>query len=227
MRKYHLSIALALSLFAAACAKESTTADQAKVLTGAFTKINTIRSSDSELRQVREQVRKAHKQAQGQALLARFAGEAGVSMTAGCTGTPLVDGQIDCCVSVEGTNFSMSCTTLQDDTLTCGSTTYTMKQGGTFEMTGSTTGTGMDDMSFNFGMDMNMTIAGGAFGDEGSAFDCNWSFSFTAAQMSEMGSDTGAALDCDSLEFSCTIGGTAISCQDLKTSMTENTETCS
>jgi hypothetical protein len=237
--KIFIATTLAFSLAAAACGNgtpEATTGDQAKAMSGVFTKLQTLSTEGqgglqrSQLRELRKYVRKAQKQAEGQFLLNQFAREAGLSEPVSAS-EPVTfgDDQISCTFEQPdemAMAFSLSCTTLQDDTMECGSTTYTLEEGGTMAMDFSTEGTA-PDLVLNYAMDMNMTISGGEFGD-GTEFDCNWGFTFTQAQLAELESGSGTAgMNCESIDFSCTIGGAEVTCEDLNTAMVDDSNACS
>jgi hypothetical protein len=117
---------------------------------------------------------------------------------------------------------TLTCETLNDDTFSCGDTDYTMKAGGTMAMTFS-----VSDTSFSYGMDLNSTIAGGAFGDDGTEFDCSFGFTFTAAELESLSSGGGAGFNCDDFDFSCSVGGEDVKCEDLKTAFGEDSNSCS
>jgi hypothetical protein len=222
---------LALTLGACGSENSASTTDQAKAMNAVLMKMNTLQSDGDELtlRRLGGVVREARSRVGGQAILAQFAQEAG--QTVRFEDTTIDDGEIRCILSTTSTDSviqtTMNCETLRDDTMACGSTTYTMKSGGTIDMIINTTVSG-EDMTIAFAIDMNANIAGGAFGDAGTAFDCNYGFEFSAAELEAISSSgAGANLDCDDIDFSCTIGGTAIDCNTMKTTFSEEASSCS
>jgi hypothetical protein len=199
--------------------------DQAKALGGALAKMNTLNSEGAariNLRAMSRRLKDARSKAEGQLLLAKFAQEAG--QTARLEEFTVSDEQVSCALTTDsdaGTSGTLSCETLADDTFTCGDIEYTMKEGGTIAMTFAIT-----DTLFSYGMNLDATIGGGAFGD-GTAFDCNFGFSFTAAELEALASGGGDAFDCSDFDYSCSIGGTTIQCEDLKTAFAEESNACS
>ena len=199
--------------------------DQAKALGGALAKMNTLNSGGAariNLRAMSGRLKEARSKAEGQLLLAKFAREAGE--TARLEEFTVSDEQVSCSLTATsdaGTSGTLSCETLADDTFTCGDIEYTMKEGGTVAMTFTVT-----DTLFSYGLDMNATIGGGAFGD-GTTFDCAFGFSFTADELEALASGGGDGFDCDDFDFSCSIGGTTIQCTDLKTAFADESNACS
>lgn len=197
--------------------------DQAKVLGGALAKMSTLNSEGGglNLRQASRIMSKARGQVEGQLLLAKFAREA--RQPVHFETITVSDEDVSCTLETTSeTAGTLTCTTLADDTFSCGETEYTMKEGGTIAMTFS-----ISDTSFSYGMDLNSTIAGGAFGDDGSAFDYSFGFTFTATELEALSSGGGSGFDCDDFDFSCSVGGEEVKCDDLKTAFGEESNACS
>jgi len=198
--------------------------DQAKALGGALAKMNTLNSEGAariNLRAMSKKLKKARSTAEGRLLLAKFAQEAGQAVR--LEDVTVSDEQVSCTLTTDsetGTSGTFSCETLADDTFSCGDIEYTMKEGGTVAMTFAVT-----DTLFSYGLDMKATIGGGAFGD-GTAFDCNFGFAFSADELEALANGGGEAFDCDDFDFSCSIGGSTIQCEDLKTAFGEESNSC-
>lgn len=200
------------------------TGDQAKALGGALAKMNTLNSEGAariNLRAMSGKLKEARSKAEGQLLLAKFAREAG--QTARFEDFTVSDEQVSCTLTTDSetaTSGTLSCETLADDTFTCGDTEYTMKEGGTIALTFTVT-----DTLLSYGMNLDATIGGGAFGD-GTTFDCAFGFSFTTDELEALATGGGDTFDCDDFDFSCSIGGSTIKCEDLKTAFAEESNAC-
>lgn len=98
-------------------------------------------------------------------------------------------------------SFTMACSGLEDQTMTCGADSYTLSN---FDYT---VATNMDLEAGEYAFSMNM--AGDVSGSMTGEIDCSMSMEITS-------STTG--LDCDDTNFSCTFAGTPITCAELETS---------
>jgi hypothetical protein len=113
-------------------------------------------------------------------------------------------------------SLAMACT-LESTSFQCKDTTYTMSAAKADMTMGCTKAT---DGKVTLGVNMKFSgnVAGGAI-TTATALVCSFDYSqdMAASEASSEGDDT----DIDCTKFSCTLGGNALSCDDLKKSMTE------
>lgn len=99
--------------------------------------------------------------------------------------------------------FSMECTGIDDQEMTCGSNSYTLSDftyGVDFSMNASG--------AVTFAMDMEGDVTGSATG----ALDCSMGMTVSSSEYD---------FDCEDSNFSCTLAGTALSCSDFESSTSE------
>lgn len=107
-------------------------------------------------------------------------------------------------------SFAIGCTAV-DDSVSCGSETYTLSNFAyTATMSYAVSNT---TLAFTYDMDMNGDVAGGGLSG---AVDCSVGFDFNY-DLSSGAPTTEPTMDCDDLNFSCTVGGAAVTCADLQT----------
>lgn len=111
---------------------------------------------------------------------------------------------------VTNLNIQITCTNLSD-TAVCGGTTFTLTNfnySSTFAMTNISG----DNADITVSMDFDGVVTGGAFNS--TSVDCKMGFSTDVAQ----GARSATTFDCDDVNYSCSVGGTPITCTELSSS---------
>jgi hypothetical protein len=165
----------------------------------------------------------------GQALLQRFAAEAGETVAPQLSLVPFagqrsleIDDAIYTCdlIAIEGYELATTCTTSADDRFSCGDESYVIKSGATMKMGISTTA----DQVFRIYLEQSATVTGGGLGSDGKKVACTIEMSFDLAKLAAA-AESGEAVDpytfsCSG-EINCTIGEETLSCEELQAAMND------
>lgn len=130
------------------------------------------------------------------------------------------------CTTTSCTGGTTSSCTTPADTAVCKDVTYTF--GESTSKTLITCAKSGDDYTLGIDLDFAGTISGGSF-TKASELKCSvnlsmaLSFSTSTDDTEETSEEDEIALSCEAGQFSCTVDGVALSCEDMKKAMEENT----
>jgi hypothetical protein len=162
-----------------------------------------------------------------QATCTEFSGMTDTSCTAGSVTVDNADGSsadATCTTTCSSSTSTLTCTLDGEVTQTCGTDTYTFKNGSitatvppaTCSESGSTI-----TLAMSFGLDFAMDVKGGEIADF-TNIDCAFSASFNMSFDSTTGATSSATAGMAAGSFSCTFGGEAIDQEALSEAMSEN-----
>lgn len=232
----------AVALGFTACGKSNEKAeDTAKAINGLMSKTKTAGGASTVSRNVRMQAVEMRKNAEGQALLSRFALQADQAQTGRVVYAASGDADYSCTLDITEADvttssssssdaaaaasvptFDLSCTTTAEDSFSCKDVEYTVAKGATFGMVTKL----KNESTYELDFDMKATVTGGTL----SATDLNCHFEFTwdleALTDDDVENDDETAIDCSNSSNKCTFGGEQITCEDFNDEKDDEDNAC-